>query len=156
MGTNSFGYAYDAIGNRLVSTNNGVTTTYWANELNQYTNIPTAVADPAYDLDGNMVFDGTWNYLWDGENRLIGLTPVTTNAGSVRLSFAYDFMSRRVQKDVETWGGSSWSNTLTVTYTYDGWNMVCEDRSDEVKHNYYVWGLDLSGTLQGVAGSALK
>ncbi len=152
MGTNSFDYAYDAIGNRLVSTNNGVTTTYWANELNQYTNISTAVADPAYDSDGNMIFDGTWNYLWDGENRLVGLTPVTTNVGSVRLSFAYDFMSRRVQKDVETWGGSSWSNTLTVTYTYDGWNMVCEDRSDEVKNNYYVWGLDLSGTLQGAGG----
>ncbi|MCZ7593237.1 MAG: hypothetical protein M5U15_14345 [Kiritimatiellae bacterium] len=30
--------------------------------------------------------------------------------------------------------------------------MVRETRSDESKPNYYVWGLDLSGTLQGAGG----
>lgn len=152
MGTNTYGYVYDAIGNRISATNNDATTVYAVNELNQYTNIVPSAGDPAYDLDGNMLSDGAWIYSWDAENRLVRAGPVVTNVGSVRLHCAYDFMSRRVQKEVENWDGSVWSNTLTVFYTYDGWNLVCEDRSDDLKNNYYVWGLDLSGTLQGAGG----
>jgi RHS repeat-associated protein len=152
MGTNSFGYAYDAIGNREVATNNGVVTVYGANALNQYTNISTAPASPVYDLDGNMMYDGTWGYAWDGENRLVGLSPAVTNAGAKRLGFGYDFMSRRVWKAVEVWDGASWSTTVTVTYVYDDWNLVAERRSDESFTRFYVWGLDLSGTLQGAGG----
>ena len=61
-------------------------------------------------------------------------------------------MSRRVEKEVETWTGMEWSNVVTIAFTYDGWNMIRETRSDESKPNYYVWGLDLSGTLQGAGG----
>ena len=75
-----------------------------------------------------------------------------TNQGSVRLRFAYDYMSRRVEKEVETWTGMEWSNVVAIAFTYDGWNMIRETRSDESKPNYYVWGLDLSGTLQGAGG----
>ena len=37
-----------------------------------------------YDLDGNLTFDGTWSYEWDGENRLklMTMTNVTTSKGS--------------------------------------------------------------------------
>ena len=37
MGTNSYGYAYDAIGNRVWSAVNTLTNGYTANRLNQYT-----------------------------------------------------------------------------------------------------------------------
>ena len=35
MGTNTYGYVFDPIGNRIVSTNNADGTAYAANELNQ-------------------------------------------------------------------------------------------------------------------------
>jgi hypothetical protein len=44
MGTNQFGYAYDPIGNRTEATNNTEVLTYFANALNQYTNILCAPA----------------------------------------------------------------------------------------------------------------
>ena len=152
MGTNSYGYAYDPIGNRVAATDNGAATAYAVNELNQYTNIAPATGEPAYDLDGNLISDGAWIYSWDAENRMVDVSPATTNIGSVRLSFAHDYMSRRVRKKVEAWDGSMWGNTVTSLYTYDGWNLICEDRSDDNKNNYYVWGLDLSGTPQGAGG----
>jgi RHS repeat-associated protein len=152
MGTNSYGYVYDGIGNRLVYTNNGAVTTYAANELNQYTNISPSAGNPVYDADGNMTYDGTWAYGWDAENRLVSIDPATTNAGTRRLRFTFDYMSRRVGKVVEEYDGSAWTNALTATYVYDGWNLLSESRSDQPKVNYYVWGLDLSQTLQGAGG----
>lgn len=156
MGTNSYVYDYDPIGNRRVAAMGSVSNVYEANSLNQYLTIsnslPPAATSLQYDLDGNLVVDGVWVYAWDAENRLVGISPATTNVGSARLRFAYDYMSRRVKKEVETHDGSVWSNTLTVFYTYDGWNLVCEDASDAPKKNYYVWGLDLSGTLQASGG----
>ncbi len=156
MGTNFYAYDYDPIGNRRVASMGTVSNVYEANSLNQYSTVSNSLSPSAirlqYDPDGNLVADGTWVYAWDAENRLVGVSPATTNVGSVRLSFAYDYMSRRVKKEVETHDGSAWSHTLAVVYTYDGWNLVCEDASDAPKKNYYVWGLDLSGTLQGAGG----
>jgi len=42
----------------------------------------------------------------------------------------------------------------TDRFVYDGWNLVAEvrDQMPEVGTNYYVWGLDLSGSLQGAGG----
>ena len=45
-------------------------------------------------------------------------------------------------------------NGVTNRFVYDGWNLVSEirDQMSEVGTNYYVWGLDLSGSLQGAGG----
>jgi len=45
-------------------------------------------------------------------------------------------------------------NGATNRFVYDGWNLVVEvrDQMSEVGTNYYVWGLDLSGSLQGAGG----
>jgi hypothetical protein len=61
MGTNTYNYAYDPIGNRRhasKTTDLGPQTTdYIANELNQYTSVSNAVAlAPTYDADGNITF----------------------------------------------------------------------------------------------------
>ena len=103
MGTNAYGYAYDAIGNRLAVTNNAEAFTYTANALNQYTNIlrvsaPPREDIPAYDLDGNLTNYNGWTFAWDAENRLSSAEQVGTAVPAVR--FAYDYMSRRVQKIV--------------------------------------------------------
>jgi RHS repeat-associated protein len=50
-------------------------------------------------------------------------------------------MSRRVAKTV---------GSTTRTFFYDGWNLVQESAGTST--NAYVWGLDLSGSLQGAGG----
>ena len=138
MGTNVFGYAYDPIGNRLVATNNAVIKTYVANALNQYTNIiNSALVTPTCDDDGNLTTNGVWVYTWDGENRLTG---VSSNGVDVA-AYAHDFASRRVMKTAQG---------VTRGYLYDGWNLIRESVDSNFTH--YVWGLDLSGSLQGAGG----
>jgi RHS repeat-associated protein len=134
VGTNSYGYAYDAIGNRLAVSNNAEALTYAANALNQYTNITDGdVVVPQYDLDGNLTNYNGWTFAWDGENRLV----LALNAATV-VSNSYDYMSRRVQKVVDS---------TTHTFQYDGWAMIQETTGTQT--NSYAYGLDLSGSLQG-------
>jgi len=65
----------------------------------------------------------------------------------------YDHRSRRIATERETWGGSAWQPAGTNRYLYDGWNVVAETRSaSPANTNLYVWGLDLSSTLQGAGG----
>jgi len=135
MGTNRYGYAFDPIGNRTVATNNSEVLTYAANELNQYTNISDGVTIlPIYDLDGNLLTNGIWSFAWDGENRLIG---VSSNGVAIAV-YKYDYMGRRYEKA---------ANGVTNSFVYDGWAMIRE--SEGATANTFVYGLDLSGTLQG-------
>ena len=40
-----------------------------------------------------------------------------------------------------------------MRYVYAGWNMIAElDASDLSPIRTYVWGLDISGSLQGAGG----
>ncbi|MEI6809845.1 MAG: RHS repeat-associated core domain-containing protein, partial [bacterium] len=155
MGTNNYGYQYDPIGNRITATNNAEVLTYLANALNQYTNIHDGVTSmPTYDLDGNMVTFGGWTFGWDGENRLILAEPVAPTGGARRVRCFYDFMSRRVGKAVDEWNGSAWVAASTNLFQYDGWNLVSETQVSglSTQVSRYVWGLDLSGSLQGEGG----
>ncbi|MEK7996598.1 MAG: RHS repeat-associated core domain-containing protein, partial [Planctomycetota bacterium] len=152
--TNRWGYQFDSIGNRAWSTNaNERSRTYLANMLNQYTNIVAAATNRLlYDLDGNLTNDGVWAYSWDGENRLRAVAPVSPTNGAKRIEMGYDWQGRRNVKIVSTYSGG-WSVTGTNRFTYDGWNMVSETRTGSgTVTNEYLWGLDLSGTLQGAGG----
>jgi YD repeat-containing protein len=134
MGTNSYGYLYDAIGNRTAATNNAEVLTYLASALNQYTNITAgSVVVPRYDLDGNLTNYNGWTFAWDGENRM-----VLASNGATVVSNSYDYMSRRVAKTV---------NGSARQFLYDGWAMVQESAGAQT--NSYVYGLDLSGSIQG-------
>ena len=154
MGTNAYGYVFDPIGNRIVSTNNADVTSYAANELNQYTAISNAVPVlPVHDDDGNMTFlpsttgggaggEG-WYLQWDGENRL---RSVSSN-NVLLATHTYDHQSRRV-------GKISHEDAKTRNYVYDGWNLI-QGLTHSQTHtltNLYTWGLDLSGSLQGAGG----
>ena len=134
-------YRYDEIENRQVVTNNGEVWYYLVNELNQYTNIHDGVTNvPGYDADGNLTNWAGWAFTWNGENRLR-----QARKGTTVVEFAYDYLGRRVRKVV---------NGVTNRFLYDGWNLVAEvrDQMPEARMNYYVWGLDLSGSLQGARG----
>jgi len=105
-----------------------------------------------YDDDGNLTSDGRWNYTWDAENRLVKMAPSTAVGPQNSIEFAYDWQSRRVRKQV--WSGPNFDGTLTsdVRFVYDGWNLIATLDSQSSILQSFVWGLDLSGTLQGAGG----
>ena len=110
-----------------------------------------------YDTDGNLTRDGRWDYEWDGENRLIRMqtrSDISSNVPRQKLEFAYDHMSRRVGKAVYEWISNSWAQVLAGSFAYDGWNLLREERAENsaTATNAYVWGLDLSRSLQGAGG----
>ena len=119
--------------------------------------VPKTPESFSHDADGNLLSDGRWNYTWDGENRLIAQETTTAAAAAgaprVRLSFTYDYMGRRTSKKLErNWSGSSYQDSYTLLFVWDGWNMVAEVLQGGPRVRTYVWGLDLSGSPQGAGG----
>src|SRR5437667_4113311 len=104
---------------------------------------------PLNDLDGNLTNDGRWTYTWDGENRLMNMTSLSSApaASKFKLDFAYDYVGRRIQKIVSTWNGSAYVAQFETRFVYDGWNLLAEYHfvapSTLVLMRTYIWGLDL-------------
>ena len=166
VGTDSYGYAYDSIGNRLWSAANAVTNSYTANSLNQYTAV-SAGANPVYDADGNMTGDGTFAYAYDAENRLVSVTSAAETNGVIRVLNAYDHRNRRIRKTVQRLNSSiapppsppvgihEWETQKTHTFVWDGNNIVLEKvefANGTTRTFEYFWGADKSGTEQGAGG----
>jgi RHS repeat-associated protein len=111
-----------------------------------------------YDADGNMTSDGRFNYEWNAENRLVKVTTplvgLPSNVPKVKLKMDYDQQGRRISQVRSTYDGSSWVWQETRSFIYDGWNLVGERRgtTSGTTTNWYVWGLDMSGTIQGAGG----
>lgn len=117
----------------------------------------------SYDADGNLTGDGRWLYTWDGENRLVametrssilpplGQFPLTERR---KLEFAYDAQGRRFSKKVSNWNGTGWTLASSRLFHYDGWNLLAELNAlnSNAAVATYVWGSDLSGSLQGAGG----
>jgi hypothetical protein len=100
--------------------------------------------------------------VWDAENRLKVVFPTAPTANSKKLAFTYDYMNRRVRKQVFDWdvsaggGAGAWSATPSkdLQFVYDQWNLLID--LDGLNGNAvlrkYTWGLDLSGSLYGAGG----
>lgn len=118
---------------------------------------------PVYDADGNLVSDSRLAYTWDAENRLTEVTnfhgtPDDHWLGDARVTFKYDYMGRRIEKQNWLNSGAGWDLFSTERFVYDGWNvvMVLDDSGNTVRK--YTWGLDLSGqrgnpTVAGLHGA---
>ena len=102
----------------------------------------------AYDNDGNTTNDGIWTYTWNGENRLIKME----KSGVTKLEFAYDYIGRRTEKKVYSWVNNAWSLASTEKYVYNGWNVIAVYDGNNALQKSYLWGIDLSGSLQGAGG----
>jgi RHS repeat-associated protein len=104
----------------------------------------------SYDLNGNLLTDGTRSFAYDDENQLISVWQ--TNVW--RNDFVYDGkLRRRIERDY-TWaaGTSSWQQTNEIRFVYDG-NLVIQERdANNTPQVSYTRGNDLSGTLQGAGG----
>ncbi|WP_446011326.1 RHS repeat domain-containing protein, partial [Candidatus Electrothrix sp.] len=127
---------------------------YSVNDLNQYTSVDTngSAASPAYDEDGSLTDDGTFSYTWNGENRLSAVTPNSPAVGDNKLEFLYDYMGRRARKITTAWDGAAWQTDETRFFVYDGWNLIEELDGAGAVAASYVYGLDLSQSLQGAGG----
>jgi RHS repeat-associated protein len=158
-----YDYVYDNIGNRQTYALDSSPTYYCPTDVNQYkyvgstqpscTNV-TPTHD--YDDDGNLKQDGTFNYTWDAENRLVEVVPVTPSndpPGNKKVKFVYDYMGRRVQKAVYTYNNGWPENPGDVQrFVYDGWNVVLVLNGSNETVRKYTWGLDLSGSIHGAGG----
>jgi RHS repeat-associated protein len=167
---NDRGYLYDAIGNRRgirigaagvpkesdgsISPGQG-TLIYASNPLNQYTTVPQVPSAPSFDLDGNMTagpvagaaganvgipVPANAELTWDAENRLVKAV-----VGEATINYTYDHLSRLISRSVGV------SPTTATHYLYDGWNRIAE-YSGTTLETTYLWGMDLSGTMQGAGG----
>jgi RHS repeat-associated protein len=111
-------WTYDAIGNRLTNTVNGVPQTYTyfkngSNQLNGQRLQSDSVNAYTYDANGNTLTrngsGGTFTFGWNTDDRM------TSISGAATASYTYDYQGRRTAKTV---GGS------TTTYLYDGLNLI--------------------------------
>ncbi|WP_222427694.1 phospholipase effector Tle1 domain-containing protein [Desulfobotulus alkaliphilus] len=126
---------------------------YSTNPLNQYTAV-TGLASITHDEDGNFKEMGDRVFVWNAENRLIRTEPKAAAAGDSRTEYAYDYMGRRVQKISYLFDGTDWVKGEERLFVYQGWNLVEEIRlaGGKEESRYFVWGLDLSQSLQGAGG----
>jgi RHS repeat-associated protein len=157
LATQDRAYQYDAIGNRKKSANSltlPVSDNYIANSLNQYSSLSipnpqSPISNPIYDLDGNATsyplpaaptVNSTLTY--DSENRL-----TSTTVNGITTTQQFDATGRRISKT---------TGSTTRLYLYEGWNVIAEySRSVGVSptlQKTYLWGTDLSRTLQGAGG----
>jgi RHS repeat-associated protein len=117
--------------------------------------MPPATQTFTYDADGNLTADGVWTYTWDAENRLKTITPIVNNPGNGpvlnTLRFAYDYMGRRIVKEV-----SGASGVISERrFIYNGWNLIAELAVSSGTFSLvrtYTWGLDIARSLTSAGG----
>ncbi|CAC5342507.1 MULTISPECIES: RHS repeat-associated core domain-containing protein [Planktothrix] len=152
-------YQYDAAGNRIAVTDNGVATSYETNSLNQYTAV--GKGNYTYDADGNLISktEGgkTSTYTYDVENRLVG---VVTPDGI--WSYDYDAFGNRIASthngqrteyllDPSSFGnvvGEYSNGNLIARYTH-GFGL--ESRVDATNTTAY-YDFDAIGSTAGLTG----
>ena len=112
-----------------------------------------------YDLDGNMLSDGRFNYSWDARNQLICVetrNDLPVEVPRYKVEYTYDHGGRRILKQVFTPDNGNWLLIKSSSFAYDRWNVIAETVVDHAlqttNHCSYVWGKDLSGTMQGAGG----
>ena len=119
-------YEYDKQGNRTKkSVNNGnspTVTNYTYNSENQLIQVNEQSYE--YDLNGNLLADGTFNYRYDEQGQLIEVK----NKDGVLASYSYDEDGKRIKKT--TADG-------TINYHYDGDQLLFEtDDANNITAEY--------------------
>jgi RHS repeat-associated protein len=116
---------------------------------------PPSTETFVHDADGNLTSDGRWSYIWDGENRLVEMKRDTStpSGARLRLTFEYDHQGRRIRRQFYTYT-SGWVEQTDFVFLYDGWNVMGEldANASNARLRTYVWGQDLSGTMEGAGG----
>jgi len=120
-------FNHDKAGNRQAVTEGWNTTEYFIdNELNQYDAVGQSWYD--YDNNGNLIFDGTNDYVYDSENRLTDVT-------NLSIVYTYNPEGKRISKEVDG---------IVTKYFYDGGQLIVEyDEYDRIMRKFiYGPGID--------------
>lgn len=142
-------YAFDQIGNREQSTIGGVTTTYTANNVNQYSQITDGTpVNPTYDNNGSLTDDGIFELVWDEGNRLVEARNTVTNQ---RVEYLYDGLGRRIERKVydALTGGNLVSESSQL---YSGWNSLMDVDGANAELETRTWGLDIADSTGQTGG----
>ena len=118
-----FHYAYDPVGNRTALTTTAGTVNYAYDEANRLVSAGGVAYD--WDLNGNLLSDGSNTYSYDHANRLTGVSSAQSSA-----TFAYNGLDDRLQQTV---GG------VTTQYTLDINNSLSQVLADGA--NRYLYGI---------------
>lgn len=131
-----------------------------------YSVVPPATEALLYDKQGRLRQDASWDYVWDGADRLERMTrraPMPEpSISSMVIDFVYDADGRRVKKTV-TCGllqGAGGFRVETSKVLWAGWLPIMEERTKQVAggllqmlpRRWFQWGPDLSGTLDEAGG----
>jgi len=143
---------------------------YVPNALNLYASIndpndpETPTESFTYDEDQNLIEDGSFEYTYDAENRLVEVVPAEDDPNNLtaddkKLVFTYDYLNRRVRKVVYAWDpnegeSGDWSSTaeLDLRFIYHERLLLLElDGLDSnAKVRKHVWGPGTDGRLGGL------
>jgi RHS repeat-associated protein len=148
LGTSTLGdlrYAYDAAGQRTMVDGSwartGLPATLTAATYNGGNQLTAWDATQfSYDLNGNLIGDGTTMYSWNARNQLAGLS------GGVLANFAYDGAARRRSKTISG----------TTRFLYDGLNLVQELSSGGSPTANLLTGLGIDETFTRTDGSGAR
>jgi len=106
------------------------------------------------NLDGNLTNDGRWTYAWDAENRLTQVESLSSSptASKRKVVWEYDGQGRRIRQTTHDLSSGD-VVTEDLKLVSDGWRHIAElNATNNALVRSYVWGLDLSGTLDGAGG----
>jgi RHS repeat-associated protein len=154
----TFQETYDHFGNRNVETFlYGTSQTQPSPYLN-FTAGNNRVANSSYDNAGNLLSDGTNDYLYDAENRLCAVEQVTTGGGII--GYLYGANGSRLGKGALTSftcdltkNGMLTANGIVLTNGYDsglnGEQLEVTDGSFNMKQYNILWEGKLLGTFAG-------
>jgi len=130
-------YFYDALQNRISSTEDNISKLYTPNNMNAYKNITVNGSSSVYNHDANgnpLNIDGN-NYVYDYENRAISIGNIAT--------YKYDALGRKI---------ASTTPSRTVNYFYDDQRII-EETSGSNELKTYVFGSWVDDLLHYKSGT---
>ena len=150
-------YSYDAMGNRITTIINGVTTAYTSNDMNEYTSVGGIAY--TYDADGNLKSDGSNSYSYNSLNQLIsvagpsGTTTYTYNALGQQVASTTNGQTTQYLIDPSGLGNVvgqyTGGGTLIAEYTY-GLGLT----SQITANDDYYYDFDAMGSTSGLTTSS--
>ncbi|MDH5783039.1 MAG: hypothetical protein OEZ35_05180 [Candidatus Bathyarchaeota archaeon] len=140
-------YSYDAVGNRINKTENGVTTTYQYDTCNRLTSHQSESANATFTYDnmGNLktktVNSDTWQYVYNKEYRLTEVVK-----GQLLGVYSYDANGRRVHQ---------LEGSKTTTTVYSGLNPIHEHIVQSALHTTYDYVYGPIGRIARKSGDEI-
>ena len=128
-------WTLDAQGNWTEFDDNGSGLSQGADAANEVTSVtPTGGSTTTFthDPNGNLTYDGTFNYTYDAWNRLVKVTQTSGETTTTVATYAYDGNDYRISKTV---------GTTTTDYYYNTAGQVLQEQQSGTITAQYAWDI---------------